>query len=80
MNVAQGSRDCARYYNTTERMTNLFTKITNQMITNCKECILDGEDKEGIWDKDPLVLIKNLKSCLCLNEAYQEQSVHEYNV
>jgi dynein heavy chain len=73
MNSVKMIHTIARYYNTTERMTNLFTKITNQMITNCKECILDGEDKEGIWDKDPLVLIKNLKSCLCLNEAYQEQ-------
>jgi dynein heavy chain len=26
----------ARYYNTSERMTTLFCKITNQMITNCK--------------------------------------------
>ena len=26
----------ARYYNTTERMTTLFVKVTNQIITNCK--------------------------------------------
>ena len=29
----------ARYYNTTERMTNLFVKITEQMICNCKKNI-----------------------------------------
>jgi len=31
----------ARYYNTNERMTGLFAKITNQMITNCKFNILN---------------------------------------
>ena len=33
----------ARSYNTTERMTTLFNKITNQMIANCKASILGGE-------------------------------------
>jgi dynein heavy chain len=73
MNSVKMIHTIARYYNTTERMTNLFTKITNQMITNCKESILDGEENDEIWDKDPLVLIKNLEACLRLNEAYQEK-------
>ena len=30
----------ARYYNTEEKMTGLFVKITNQMIINCKNYIL----------------------------------------
>jgi dynein heavy chain len=34
---------------------------------------LDGDEKDEIWDKDPLHLIKNLEACLRLNEAYQEQ-------
>ena len=46
MNSVKMIHTIARYYNTTERMTNLFTKITNQMITNCKESILDGEEKD----------------------------------
>lgn len=32
----------ARYYSGTTAMTGLFCKITNQMITNCKEYILRG--------------------------------------
>ena len=28
-------------------MTNLFTKITNQMITNCKDCVLEGEESDS---------------------------------
>lgn len=31
----------ARYYNTNERMTGLFIKITNQMISNCKFNIIN---------------------------------------
>ncbi|KAF4730369.1 hypothetical protein FOZ62_003743, partial [Perkinsus olseni] len=34
MNAIKMIHTIARYYNTTERMTNLFTKITNQMILN----------------------------------------------
>lgn len=87
-------------------MTNLFAKITNQMITNCKdvrkkkhlmnplidcdfcaspyarcriywisfgaglsgkallvqECVLEGEESEFLWQKDPLVLVQMLGS------------------
>ncbi|CAE8616980.1 unnamed protein product [Polarella glacialis] len=50
-----------------ERMTNLFAKVTNQMITNCKGKM------PPLWDKSPPELIKNLEICLKLNAAYQEQ-------
>jgi dynein heavy chain len=63
----------ARYYNTTERMTTLFSKITNQMITNCKDCILDADEPDKLWEKDPMQLIQNFESCLKLNEHYQKQ-------
>ena len=39
MNSVKMVHTIARYYNTSDRMTNLFTKITNQMLTNCKKCI-----------------------------------------
>jgi dynein heavy chain len=74
MNAVKMIHTIARYYNTTERMTNLFAKITNQMITNCKECVLEeGGESDSLWKKDPLVLIKNLESCIKLNDAYQQQ-------
>lgn len=63
----------ARYYNTTDAMTVLFTKITDQMIFNCKQNITGGEDKDNMWQKNSDALISDLNSCLKLNEVFQEQ-------
>ncbi|KAI9150964.1 hypothetical protein H9P43_009579 [Blastocladiella emersonii ATCC 22665] len=60
----------SRYYNTSERMTSLFVKITNQMITGCKEYIYkDGGAK--LWEQDRSVLMRKLSEAIKLNEAYQ---------
>uniref|UniRef100_A0A7S1PHU2 AAA+ ATPase domain-containing protein n=1 Tax=Percolomonas cosmopolitus TaxID=63605 RepID=A0A7S1PHU2_9EUKA len=58
----------ARYYNTTDRMTELFVKITNQMIVNCKNTI---NDRGPLWEQDTQQLIDNLKLCIRLNDEYQ---------
>ena len=46
MNSIKMIHTIARYYNTNERMTGLFAKITNQMITNCKFTILNFRKKK----------------------------------
>ncbi|CAN0066841.1 unnamed protein product, partial [Discosporangium mesarthrocarpum] len=51
MNSIKMIHTIARYYNTTERMTGLFAKITDQMIVNCKESISGGESMDGLWEK-----------------------------
>ncbi|OQS07437.1 dynein heavy chain [Thraustotheca clavata] len=73
MNSIKMIHSIARYYNTSERMASLLTKITNQMITNCKNCITGCENFEVMWTKEPEELVRNLDSCLKLNEAYQQQ-------
>ncbi|KAJ0399007.1 hypothetical protein P43SY_008327 [Pythium insidiosum] len=73
MNSIKMIHSIARYYNTTERMANLFAKITNQMIANCKRCVTGGETYEVMWDREPEELVRHLDSCLKLNEAYQQQ-------
>lgn len=60
----------SRYYNTSERMTSLFVKITNQMITSSKDFVYAGGESK-IWDLDRQVLVQRLMECMKLNEAYQ---------
>eukprot|EP00002_Diphylleia_rotans_P028875 TRINITY_DN5840_c0_g1_i3.p1 TRINITY_DN5840_c0_g1~~TRINITY_DN5840_c0_g1_i3.p1 ORF type:complete len:4482 (-),score=987.95 TRINITY_DN5840_c0_g1_i3:157-13602(-) len=60
----------SRYFNTSERMVSLFSKITNQMITNCRSFLYSTG---RIWEQDIPTLIRNFEACLRLNEGYQEQ-------
>jgi dynein heavy chain len=67
----------ARYYGTPERMTTLFFKITNQMITMCKRYVLyPGPKATGpkvnLWDQNYDDLIPRLEHCIKLNDTYQE--------
>lgn len=86
MNSIKMIHTIARYYNTNERMTSLFVKITNQMIKRCKYMILNPKgagskaeertSSETLWDYNqypPSVLIPMLESCIELNKAYQKQ-------
>ena len=65
-------------------MTNLFVKITNQMINNCKNRIFDidpnshkripnADMQKKIWERDPKELIEILKSCIRLAHKYRKQ-------
>ncbi|XP_012940947.1 dynein heavy chain 5, axonemal [Aplysia californica] len=61
----------SRYYNTSERMTSLFVKITNQMITACKAYITDNRI-ETVWSQPMPMVREKLKACIRLNEEYQK--------
>jgi dynein heavy chain len=50
MNSIKMIHTIARYYNTSERMSSLFSKITDQMITNCKAHIIDLKKKDNAAD------------------------------
>lgn len=60
----------SRYYNTSERMTSLFVKITNQMISACKNYIYKDEFK--IFDQPRPALIRKLRESNNLNQEYQK--------
>lgn len=58
----------SRYYNTSERMTSLFVKITNQMITSCKEYL---NSNGNLWDQDRSLVVAKMAECVQLSESYQ---------
>ncbi|XP_064627182.1 dynein axonemal heavy chain 5-like isoform X2 [Lineus longissimus] len=60
----------SQYYNTSERMTSLFVKITNQMITTCKAYIKNGVTK--IWEHPRGELLQRLTDSMDLNTEYQK--------
>ena len=73
MNSIKMIHTIARYYNTPQCMTALFTKITTQMITNCRNYLLSGGNGDQLWEQSPSVLLDRLKECLSLHSAYVTQ-------
>lgn len=61
----------SRYYNTSERMTALFVKVTNQMITACRAHITDS-GYHKIWEQERTLVLERMADCKRLNDEYQK--------
>jgi dynein heavy chain len=72
MNSVKMIHTISRYFGTTERMTKLFMKITNQMIHTCKLGINGKDSYDKIWEKDLPLLLETIEKCLQMNEEYQD--------
>ena len=73
VNAVRMIHTIARYYGTTERITKLFMKLSNQMILCCKLAINGKDSSDKLWDKQLPLLLDIIEKCLQLNEGYQEQ-------
>ncbi|CAF1413331.1 unnamed protein product, partial [Adineta ricciae] len=69
MNAVRMIHSISQYYNSSERMTSLFVKITNQMINTCKRYIRNGNNR--LWDVPKQELIGRMNESKKLNEEYQ---------
>ncbi|NXR45576.1 DYH8 protein, partial [Hippolais icterina] len=65
----------SKYYNTSERITSLLIKVTNQMVTSCKAYITDA-GLNRLWDQETPIVIGKINECICLLKEYQK-SFHE---
>ncbi|XP_048452578.1 dynein axonemal heavy chain 8-like [Rhincodon typus] len=71
INTIQMIHNVSRYYNTSQQMTSLFIKITNQMVTACKEYITE-DGTARVWDQDSEVVINKMKECKKLLVEYRK--------
>ncbi|KAF5400946.1 hypothetical protein PHET_05833, partial [Paragonimus heterotremus] len=58
------------HYNTAEKITSLFIKVTNQMIKACK-LYISNRNQDTIWTQPKEQLFRKLTASCRLNEAYQ---------
>ena len=62
----------SKFYNTSERLTSLFAKITTQMVTSCKSYITN-HGVDTVWTQDMDEVQAKMNECLKLNAEYQAQ-------
>lgn len=68
----------SRYYNTSQRMTSLFIKVTNQMVTACNNYITENS-KMTVWEQDVAKVQKKIAECIDLHDGYIENYQKERN-
>ena len=73
MNALKMVHTISRFFNTSERMTKLFMKITNSMVKSCRLAINGTDTSAKMWERSPGPLLEILETCLRMNEFYQEQ-------
>jgi dynein heavy chain len=73
MNSMKMIHTLSRHYGTEVRMTNLFERITNQLILRCRDEIYSGKNVQQLWQQDPSVVMDKMQASIALCETYMSQ-------
>jgi len=73
MNSMKMIHTLSRHYGSEIRMSNLFVRITNQLITRCKEDIYNGGNVAQLWQQDTDTIIQKMQASIRLCEEYRAQ-------
>ncbi|NXB52763.1 DYH8 protein, partial [Leucopsar rothschildi] len=71
MKTVQMIHRVSKYYNTSDRITSLLMKVTNQMVTTCKAYITDA-GLNRVWDQETPIVIGKINECISLLKEYQK--------
>uniref|UniRef100_A0A803VRN2 Dynein axonemal heavy chain 5 n=1 Tax=Ficedula albicollis TaxID=59894 RepID=A0A803VRN2_FICAL len=70
MNAIKMIQSISQYYNTSEKISSLFVKVTNQMITACKSYIANN-GTATIWNQPQERVVVKLQAAIRLKQEYQ---------
>ena len=70
MNAVKMIHTVARYYNTSKALTTLLASVASQVITQCRNHLLQSKGDAFLWDESASAVVARLNDCRAIQDAY----------
>lgn len=70
INVVTNIYLISRHFNTSQKLTSLYVKVTNQMVNSCRKYLTDN-GANRIWEQDPSLVLEKINKIKELNNCYR---------